>query len=625
MTPHGKDNWRQDLLRNAVKITVEPAEPGLLAHEQGSFFPEIERDKGSAACIASAWDQQEALRRLRILQPAENHDYGALGYPTKGAFRKAIKKETSVSERTQQRWAKQYREEGLRGLLRGDPGPPKGTGGLLDTSEKGFLELKARSGASPAECYRSYLNYLRTKQDAPDCRVAHVYRPKSYSTIKRYLHSLNPIDKAAPKGPDAVKAVCGHLDRDYDNLPALGIVECDEWKYNLFAFDPDHPRNVYRYWLLLFLDVRSIFPLVWKIVRGSDKDTRHGISEEDEIELTEKLIREYGVPRELSSDRGRFRGATWGGQPTGKSRDAQFQHADGILDALGITYNRPRESNPRGMRVHPLFHYLSNQCQGLPGYIGRNTVERKGTRGDFEKAEHLEWAAGRRGIKSPLLSVTELSAKTEEWLEWWRNHPSEGTSMRGLSPRAIFVHNTPPEGFRRISDVELAFCTAEHFSVLINKGGIVQLRDGKRYSDPQLLLIQGQHREAVRLRHNHEQISVLPSAKGEEAITAKRRARVGVNEPDQLAAGMELQNRVRRLAGQFTKPLDYDPQSLAANCEPEAPKAAQRIPPQFIAAQEAPEPEELKPLGFPETGSVEWQFNRKERRPEPWDFADLES
>src|ERR1039458_2138004 len=97
MTPHGKDNWRQDLLRNAVKITVEPAEPGLLAHEQGSFFPEIERDKGSAACIASAWDQQEALRRLRILQPAENHDYGALGYPTKGAFRKAIKKETSVS------------------------------------------------------------------------------------------------------------------------------------------------------------------------------------------------------------------------------------------------------------------------------------------------------------------------------------------------------------------------------------------------------------------------------------------------------------------------------------------------------------------------------------------------
>jgi hypothetical protein len=135
-----------------------------------------------------------------------------------------------------------------------------------------------------------------------------------------------------------------------------------------------------------------------------------------------------------------------------------------------------------------------------------------------------------------------------------------------------------------------------------------------------LLLIQGEHRGAVRLRHDHEQISVLPSAKGEEAIIAKRRARVGVNDPDQLASAMELQNRLRKLAGEFTKPMEYDPASPLLDSKAEAPKAAQVIhPSEFIAAQESPEP-----LGFSEISSTEWQSEGKGPRPKAWDFADLE-
>jgi hypothetical protein len=218
-----------------------------------------------------------------------------------------------------------------------------------------------------------------------------------------------------------------------------------------------------------------------------------------------------------------------------------------------------------------------------------------------------------------------LSAKTEKWIELWKDHPSEGTDMRGLSPRAVFIHSTPPEGFRRISDEELALKTAEHFDVKIAKGGIIQLRDGKRYSDPQLLLIQGEYREVARIRHNHEQISVLPSAKGEEVIIAKRRARVGVNDPDELARGMELLNRLRKLAGAMVKPLDYDPGSEFLG-QPEAPNAAQVIhPSEFMAAQEAPAPEPPSSPDFPEISSMEWQSQGKGPRPKALDFADLES
>ena len=113
---------------------------------------------------------------------------------------------------------------------------------------------------------------------------------------------------------------------------------------------------------------------------------------------------------------------------------------------------------------------------------------------------------------------------------------------------------------------------------------------------------------------------MLPLAKGEAVIIAKRRARVGVNDPDELSRQIELQARIRKLAGQFTKPLDYAPSAFeAASSEPEAPKATQVIhPSEFMAAQEPPEPE---PPDFPEISSMEWQARQK---PRAIGFADLE-
>jgi hypothetical protein len=105
---------------------------------------------------------------------------------------------------------------------------------------------------------------------------------------------------------------------------------------------------------------------------------------------------------------------------------------------------------------------------------------------------------------------------------------------------------------------------------------------------------------------------------------------VGVDDPDQLASAMELQNRLRKLVGGFTKPMEYDPGSQFV----EAPKAAQVIhPSEFIAAQEAPEAEEsvpqlhdLEPFSPEmEISSTEWQSQGKGPRPKAWDFADLES
>ena len=56
---------------------------------------------------------------------------------------------------------------------------------------------------------------------------------------------------------------------------------------------------------------------------------------------------------------------------------------------------------------------------------------------------------------------------------------------------------------------------------------------------------------------------------------------MGVNDPDELSRQLELQARVRKLAGAMVKPLEYDPGAQFP--DPEPAKAAQVIQPsEFI-------------------------------------------
>ena len=162
-------------------------------------------------------------------------------------------------------------------------------------------------------------------------------------------------------------------------------------------------------------------------------------------------------------------------------------------------------------------------------------------------------------------------------MEAWRRHESEGTDMRGLSPQAVFVHNAPAGGFKRVSEEHLAIATAEHYhDEAIAMGGIIELPDGTRYSHPLLTEYIGECREVIRLRYDHSQISVLPDQKGEELIVAPRRVKVGCKDEDELAKQAELQAKLKKLIGAMVKPLDYEPGAVAAMSP--SPDGGQRPP-----------------------------------------------
>lgn len=624
MTDHGQKRLRESQLRNAATPKVEPAQLHLL--------PQTELDRQIAALDLPEPQRSVAIKWFHIVDLFLNSDGRARGHHSKGEWLKILAEQNETSQRSIERHVAVWKKrEKLEDLADGRPGPSAtGPGSKafaewdalgLDISLRAFVKglwdgtLDGRK-LTKRQIASEVGGYLTEKQRG--CGVSHVYpAPPSRPTISRFIDSLDALTHARRAGPDAVKAACGYLDRRYDDLASLGVVEVDETKINALGYLESRQYKVLRFWIVTLYDERSIYPLVWDLIGAPDTAKKlHGITRRDELRLFEREVREYGLPGCLHSDRGRFRGQFWGYER--KSRDREFQAADGILEQLGVRRNKPREKNPRGTRLERFHRFLADQARNLPGWIGGNEQERAMTSGDAQAAEHMEYVAGRRKT-TPLLSRTQLLEEVSKWMEVWRTHPSDGTDMQGLSPRAVFLQNTPGAGFRQPTAEEWAVIDSEVFSNRkILPGGVIELPDAKRYGLPgEITLEQGQWRDVVRQRSNPSEIRLVPRKKGEAKLVAHLRPRVGANEPDELARQMELQNRVRKIAGEPVKALEYDPGSQL-----EPPRAAQVIhPSEFIAAQEA-----APPAPECEISSSEYLMEDEsyKKRVKPLDFADLE-
>jgi hypothetical protein len=370
MSCDAQRRWRTKLLENADTPKTEAAQLGLL--------PRTAVDEQIDSLKLPGSERDVVLRRYRIVTLFLNCNWRAQGYSSKRKFLKAIAEREKVSERSIQRYVETWRKrENLLDLANNGPGPKPGKGAVLDADMRAHLTgCYLIQKLTCSQCYRSLINYLVGKQNTPECRVAHIYHLPSRATVERFLRSLDSIDQAARQGPDALNAACGHIDRSYVDLAPLERVESDECKLNLCSYDPGRCVNrhgepwIRRYWLLTFYDARSMYPLVWALCEGSQYELRHGIAVEDEINLFVELVRAFGIPKAIHSDRGRFRGKVWGGEPYQQCIDKEFAPADGILQRVGqlvgyengIRHDMPRVHNPRGTRLERFHRWVVLLC-----------------------------------------------------------------------------------------------------------------------------------------------------------------------------------------------------------------------------------------------------------------------
>jgi len=411
MTWQAQKQWRQDLLRNAAKLP-EPDRSGQLP-----LLPQTEIDRKIAALSLPASERDCVLRRFRVVDSCLNHNWKAQGYASRGDFLAALAQRNETSVRSIERWLSAWRQgENLLDLAPELPGPKRGAGSILNADMRAHLVRCWRiEKLTLRQCHASLVAYLEGKQNSPGCKVDQFYVIPSRTTVERFIHSLSEIDNAARKGADALKAAVGHIDRTYRDIRSLDRVDVDEWIVDAFAYDPRHVSRVGRYYALTFLDERSRLPLVWSLVEHPN--------EQDEIDLLCALIREFGIPGLINSDRGRFRGRTFGGRFLNRDRGEMYRERDGILDRLDIARNEPREHNPRGSRLERFHLELANWARTLPGWCGSDTKQRRATDADAQVALHKEWVRTGQGA-SPLLSRDELLQRLNRFMAEFRQRPS---------------------------------------------------------------------------------------------------------------------------------------------------------------------------------------------------------
>jgi hypothetical protein len=567
--------------RKINELSMPPAAQAIRRRETLRDLARPETNAGENADALSLSDkkhEQAFWWYQQVVRPCLN--WKAAGFSSLRRCAEGLAKQHGLCVRTILRKVEIYNAaQSIAALANQPPGPAPRIGtGNADVDrliEKLFI----------AEKWNCVQIHREVCEQFPDERV-------SYSKVKRVTSRLDGLQRAEREGPEKRKAAIGHVDRTYDDILSLARVDVDEWITDWFSYDPEQliwPRYYHRrggmprygrFYLLTMLDERSMLPNEWALVESPNQ--------EHEIDLLCRLITNWGVPGLLNSDRGRFRGREFGGAFLSFNRVEKYSTRDGILDRLGIARNLPREHNPRGSRLERFHKELANFARTMPGWCGASTAQRQSTGIDQLLKQHEEWVKTGRG-QTPLLSKDQSLERINQFMAQFRELPSRGTSMYGCTPSMMFRKNTPVGGFRRVSESELAWATAQTFpDVRILPGGIVELpgkgKNGKaRYSSPELILIQGQRRDVRRFRHDDGRIGVMPRQKGESVIFAARRTPVGFDQT-QLSAAMEDQGRLRKAADAMFNARGDDRPKLPA------PKAEWHIHPAEFFALSEPEP-----------------------------------
>jgi transposase InsO family protein len=544
MTQAAQRRWREHRMAQTVDaaITANPTAEGA----QLSLLPRTKIDDQVAALSIKGSERDVVLRRFQIVQQCVNFSYKAEGFASKRDFVNSLAERNKTSARSIQRWVHDYREnENLECLARDARGPVRGEREGVINADAGahlrscwivrFLTVR--------QCYDSLVEYLTGKQIAPALRVSHHYKIPSYPTVARYIRSLGPIDRAVRNGKaENLKAACGYIDRSYDDLSSGEMWCCDEWNVDAACYQDNDAREYYRPWIITLLDARSRFILSWCMTKKPRAENVLG--------LVESAVREYGRPDFFYSDKGgHFRGKL-GRRFTEIDCEKMLGPAASILELLGVVRRGPgEEKNPRANPLERRHRIFADAARLLPTWCGPNTDERP-DRFDQQWKMHEEWIRG----KSPSTGLIPLS-HIAEWfgrvVADYNHKPSGANGLNGLSPAAAYreFSTDADRRRRRLSEVEIALAFAEVFEQrTIQQGGVIELKDGMRYSHQSLLAIQGQKRDVKRSRHDRSFVFVLPASKSEEMIIARHRERVGHHDPEALARHTELLASARKSA-----------------------------------------------------------------------------
>ncbi|MDE2104395.1 MAG: hypothetical protein KGL39_44565 [Patescibacteria group bacterium] len=582
MTFDAQQRYRQralkDMVHGAEETTKKAARSG--AEDQSSLFPQTAMDQA----VEQARDElapsqfSVAMQRFKIVQPLVNHDFMAVSFQQTGFKKKmdysmSMARASGVSYRSIRRWRQEFEsvlkdagaKEAFIALADERPGPERGTT-ALDNSMKAFvLYCWIKRKLTRRQTCRALVSYLEEKQRG--CGARWAYEIPSDSTVCRFINAPEPYGLGGDSnplrvGPDSVKESF-YIDRTFDD-ELVGEAWCtDEFEIDGYPYDDDSERVVYNYGkgnpvlhLELFIDERTTFIMDWELTSRIDEDT---------LNLAERMLRKYWVPKRLVSDRAhRFRELSRGRVIVRPSGDL-CELLSGPLGTFGVKPRESEDKNPQGNRLERLHGVLADLCRRdfsttcwrppkkVRDFPGKDVRAIVGI--DQRVQDHLKYHCGkakkspRAGEPSKLLPLSKVRQIVAGWIDEINDAATDAKGCHGLTRRAAFNNaawrpSAEEIERRRVTEAEIDEAFAENREIPVRKAGILQWPDGLRYWSPELTGRDGELMACKRLRRDRSKIFVEDAG---SVIVAARRAAVGTNDAEALARESEKLARLQKL------------------------------------------------------------------------------
>lgn len=464
-------------------------------------------DDGGEFTKAPETKRNVALERLGILQAWDKYLWDNRERTEKTKLSEEFAAATSlpngkrVSVKTLYRWQKDYRENGLCGLLP-DWGRRDDRHSIDDAAYEYFCALYlTEKKRSVRYCY----DLLKSKALEMGWLI-----PGSVKTLQRIANEIpEAVRVAACDGKKAAYDNClPYTERDIESVKGNQVWVGDHFIGDFFIAGPKKKKDGStiwtRPWFTMWMDFRSRKMVGWHI--DFTPSTGTIISAFANAALNPNI----GLPQEILTDNGRdYCSKEFAGRGHRKIADEQEERrVKPLIEHLGVGAHFAIPENARAKPIEREFRtFAEHFCKEFASYCGSRPEARP---------EDLESTL--KGLPTYNLTMDDLKRLFSDWVQYVKNKQvSEGKGRKGECPDETFARTRLPLRLAPMEAMRLLF--QRHTQAVKVNRCMVKFR-GQNYFHADLALHKDKH---VYIRYREEDLSVVSvySLKDERLLDAQ--------------------------------------------------------------------------------------------------------
>ncbi len=325
-----------------------------------------------------------------------------------------------VSYRTIERWKKTYLESNkdYRSLA---PGYTSPSGFSIPKEQSEILIKLALDPNKPL-----FSEVIRKAKDIFIMR--NFDNIKSTATYRRYLEDWKKNNYAYwvfhREGEKGLNDKClPYIERDYDLIDVGDILVADGHVLNFEIINP-YTGKPKRMMMILFLDMKSSYPLGWHISPTED-------TEAIMVALRRSILRLGKYPKVIYLDNGKAFGAKFF-----KGVDFRTTGFNGIFERIGAQLITAWPYHGQSKTIERFFRTFGELERMLPTYVG-TSIQLQPPR--MNRGERIHRSLHDRLYQNTTFDLESAHKAVAWWFDEYANREQQNGHLKGLTPNQVFL------------------------------------------------------------------------------------------------------------------------------------------------------------------------------------------